>query len=91
MKQESPDVVFLHPNFTDMALSQVIQELRCFSRVPFPVLGHQGDEIEAVTSLVMGGDDYLRMPISLAEIMIRTFNFLRCIGQCEASLDLYFQ
>lgn len=81
VKEESPDVVLLHPDFTDMALSQVIQDLRRFSTVPLLVLGHQGDEIEAVTSLEMGADDYIRMPISLAEIMIRILSVLRRVGQ----------
>ena len=38
VEEESPDVVLLHPDFTDMSLYKVIRELRCFSNVPLLVL-----------------------------------------------------
>ena len=54
IEEESPDVVLIHPDFTDMSLNSVIQELRGFSNVPLLVLGHQPDEMEVVTSLETG-------------------------------------
>ena len=51
VERESPDVVVMHPDFTDMSLSGTIGELRRFTNVPLLVLGHQGDEMEVVTSL----------------------------------------
>ena len=51
VERESPDVVIMHPDFTDMTLSTTIGELRRFTNVPLLILGHQGDEMEVVTSL----------------------------------------
>ena len=52
---ESPDVLLMHPDFTDMTLGNTIQELRRFTNVPLLVLGVEGDEMEVVTSLELGG------------------------------------
>ena len=80
VKQEAPDVALIHPDFTDMSLHKVIQELRDFSNVPILVLGHQGDEMELVTSLSLGADDYVRLPCSLTELMSRMGAILRRLG-----------
>ena len=77
VERESPDVVLLHPDFTDMTLGGAIQELRRFTTVPILVLGHQGDEMEVVTSLERGADDYVRLPCDLPEIMVRVWALLR--------------
>ena len=78
--QESPDMVLLHPSFTDMTLSQAIQELCCFSNVPLIVLGCQGDTMEAVTALTLGADDYVRLPCKLIELTTRVWALLRRAG-----------
>ena len=43
VEREAPDVVVMHPDFTDMTLNNSIRELRRFTNVPLLVLGHQGD------------------------------------------------
>ena len=75
--RESPDIVVMHPDFTDMALSKVIQEMRRFTNVPLLVLGYQADEMEVVTSLELGADDYVRLPCDLTELMVRIWALLR--------------
>ena len=80
VERESPDVVILRPDFTDKTLSATIQELRRFTNVPMLVLGHQGDEMEVVTSLEVGADDYVRLPCDLTEIMVRVWALLRRVG-----------
>ena len=80
VERESPDVVIMHPDFTDMTLSSTIGELRGFTNVPLLVLGHQGDEMEVVTSLEVGADDYVRLPCDLTEIMVRIWALLRRVG-----------
>ena len=77
IEEESPDVVLIHPDFTDMSLNSVIQELRGFSNVPLLVLGHQPDEMEVVTALEIGADDYVRLPCELTELMVRIWVLLR--------------
>src|SRR5919106_4866814 len=80
VEQESPDVVLMNADFTDISLSQAIQELRSFSDVPLIVLGHRGDVIEVVTALELGADDYVRLPCNLMEMMSRIWALLRRSG-----------
>jgi two-component system KDP operon response regulator KdpE len=78
--RESPDVVVIHPDFSDMALSGVIKEIRQFTNVPLLVLGNQGDEMEVVTALEVGADDCVRLPCDLTELMVRVWALLRRAG-----------
>jgi len=80
LERESPDVVILHPDFVDMALSETIRKIRELSTVPLLVLGYRGDEMEVVTALEMGADDYVRLPCDLTELMVRIWALLRRAG-----------
>ena len=80
IEQIQPDVVLLHPDFDDLTLAEAIQEIRRFSQVPLLVLGRDGDEMEVVTSLELGADDYVRLPCDLTEIMVRVWALLRRVG-----------
>ena len=80
MQRESPDVVLLHPDFTDMTLGDTIRELRRLTDLPLLVLEHQGDEMEVVAALGLGADDYVRLPCNLTEIMMRIWALLRRFG-----------
>lgn len=80
VERASPEVVLLHPDFSDMSLAKTIRELRGFSAVPLIVLGHTGDEMEAVTALETGADDYIRLPCDLTEIMARVWALLRRVS-----------
>ena len=73
VEQVLPDVVLLHPSFSDLSLSKAIKELRGFSDVPLLVLGHQGGEMEVFTALELGADDYVRLPCELTEMMARVW------------------
>lgn len=80
VEQASPEVVLLHPDFSDLSLSQSIQKLRRFSHAPLLVIGHQGDEMEVITALETGADDYVRLPCDPAEIMTRVWALLRRVA-----------
>src|ERR687891_47737 len=80
VERESSDVVLLHPDFNDLTLARTIQEMRRFTNVPLLVLGREGDEMEVVTSLELGDDDYVRLPCDLTEIMVRIWALLRRVG-----------
>jgi two-component system KDP operon response regulator KdpE len=77
LEQFPPDVVLLHPDFQDMSLTEMIQQLRGFSAVPVLVLGCRCDEMEALTSLELGADDYVRLPCDLTELVLRVWALLR--------------
>lgn len=80
VEKTTPEVVLLHPDFSDMSLAQSIQELRRFFHAPLLVLGHKGDEMEVVTALETGADDYVRLPCDLTEIMTRVWALVRREG-----------
>ena len=80
VQQDPPDVVLLHPDFTDMGIASAIQQIRHITNVPLMVIGHQGDAMEAVTSLESGADDYVRLPCDLTELTARIWALLRRAG-----------
>ena len=80
VEKELPDVVLLHPTFSDMSLAEAVQELRRISNVPLLVLSHQGSEAEIVTALELGADDYVRLPCDMTEMMARVWALLRRVG-----------
>jgi DNA-binding response OmpR family regulator len=84
VEQEWPNILLLHPDFSDMAYSRAIRDLRGFSNVPLLVLAHQGDEMEAVSSLELGADDYVRLPCDLTELTARVWALLRRSGATVA-------
>jgi two-component system alkaline phosphatase synthesis response regulator PhoP len=75
-----PDVVLLHPDFEDLPLDTAIREIRRLSQAPLLVLGRDGDEMEVITSLELGADEYIRLPCDLTEIMVRIWALLRRTG-----------
>ena len=77
VERTSPDALILHYSFTDLSLSKAIQDLRQFSNVPLITLGSQGSELEAITALESGSDDYVRLPCDLTELMARIWALLR--------------
>ena len=77
IERESPDVVLIHPSFSDMPMAKAIQDLRGFSQVPMLVLGGDGSEVELISALESGADDYVRQPWELTEMMARVWALLR--------------
>lgn len=73
----APDVVIIHPSFTDMSLPEAILGLRAVSEVPLVVLAFKGDDAEAEEALEMGADDYVAMPCDQTEMMARVYALLR--------------
>jgi DNA-binding response OmpR family regulator len=77
VKEESPDLVLLRPDFPDKSLSEVIRELREFSDVPLVVLNHQSNDLEPVTALESGADEYIQLPCELSEITFKIWSLIR--------------
>ncbi len=80
VEHAAPDLVLIHPNFSDMSMVETIQELRRFSSVPMMVLGNQGNETEVIAALESGADDYVRLPCNVTEMMARVWALLRRAG-----------
>ena len=77
IEKEWPNLLVLHPDLQDSNPSQLIKSIRTFSNVPLLVLGKSGEEIEAITSLESGADDYVRLPCDLSELTVRLWALIR--------------
>jgi DNA-binding response OmpR family regulator len=77
IEELSPEVVLLHPDDTCMRLSEAIQEVRRLTAVPLLVLGRNEKDLEAVTALTMGADDYVMLPCNVAEVTMRVWAKIR--------------
>jgi DNA-binding response OmpR family regulator len=84
VEQEWPNILLLQPDFPDMPHSRAIRDLRGFSNIPLLVLAHRGDEMEAISSLELGADDYVRLPCDLTELTARIWALLRRAGHVVA-------
>ncbi len=77
VREESPDIVLLRPDFPDKSLTEVIRELREFSDVPLVVLNHQSNELESATALEAGADEYIQLPCELSELTFKVWSLVR--------------
>lgn len=67
----SPDVVLLDLGLPDMDGIEVVRRLREWTLVPIIVLSARGKEIDKVSALDVGADDYLTKPFGINELMAR--------------------
>ena len=80
IERESPDIVLFEAGLPGHNLLQTIKEVRRFSSVPILVLGEPEDTNEVVSALMEGADDYVRLPCSFTELMVRVWALVRRNG-----------
>ena len=80
MKSESPDIVLLDINLPDMSGFDVLESIRLFSDVPVIILTVRGEQIDELTGLEMGADDYIVKPFAPANLLTRVRAVLRRSG-----------
>ena len=76
-KQVSPDLVILDVGLPDMNGFEVFRQLRTVSEVPVIFLTARNVEVDRVTGLEMGADDYVVKPFSPRELTARVRAVLR--------------
>src|SRR6202022_1217051 len=69
--QPAPDTVFLDVALPDLSGIEVARRLRAGSNVPIIMLTARRNEIDKITGLDAGADDYLTKPVSHAELLAR--------------------
>jgi two-component system, OmpR family, alkaline phosphatase synthesis response regulator PhoP len=79
VEAHSPEVVLLHAT-AGQGTVRTVQDLRRFSAVPLLVLSAQPDQLQLITVLERGADDYIRLPCGLPEFMARVLAVLRRAG-----------
>jgi two-component system KDP operon response regulator KdpE len=69
--ERHPDVVVLDLGLPDLDGTDVITELRTFTRAPIIVLSARTDSTDKVQALDRGADDYVTKPFGVEELMAR--------------------
>ncbi len=70
-ERSPPDVVILDVLMPELDGLEVCRKLRRRSRVPIILLTSRGEEVDRVTGLETGADDYVTKPFSLRELCAR--------------------
>ncbi len=77
VRKDSPDLVILDIGLPDLNGFDVFRQLRAFSEVPVIFLTARNVEVDRVTGLEMGADDYVVKPFSPRELTARVGAVLR--------------
>ena len=87
IKDVSPDIVILDIGLPDLNGFEVFREIRAFSQVPVIFLTARAEEVDRVTGLEMGADDYIVKPFSPRELTARVRAVLRRVQGAGAATD----
>ena len=77
INNESPDIVILDIGLPDMNGFEVFRKIRSIAEIPVIFLTARNIEIDKVTGLEMGADDYIVKPFSPRELTARVRAVLR--------------
>lgn len=80
VRADSPDIVILDIGLPDLNGFEVFRQIRRFSQVPVIFLTARSEEIDRVTGLEIGADDYIVKPFSPRELTARVRAVLRRAG-----------
>ena len=87
IKAELPDIVILDIGLPDPNGFEVFREIRGFAQVPVIFLTARAEEIDRVTGLEMGADDYIVKPFSPRELTARVRAVLRRVQGNNLATD----
>lgn len=73
----NPDLVVLDLGLPDCEGTDLISEVRTWSKVPILVLSVRSSALDKVEVLDLGGSDYVSKPFSMAELLARVRALLR--------------
>lgn len=77
IQTQVPDVVILDLMLPDVDGIELFRRLRQFSNLPVVMLTARGDEMDRITGLELGADDYVTKPFSPRELIARIRAVLR--------------
>ncbi|NNE64049.1 MAG: two-component system response regulator CreB [Gammaproteobacteria bacterium] len=84
-QETSPDLVILDVGLPDMNGFEVFRQIRVTSQVPVIFLTARNVEVDRVTGLEMGADDYVVKPFSPRELTARVRAVLRRVQSGDRS------
>ncbi|HET7870079.1 MAG TPA: response regulator transcription factor [Actinomycetota bacterium] len=83
--EDAPDLVFLDLGLPDLDGTEVIRRIRAFSEVPVIVLSVRDQQVDKVSALDAGADDYVAKPFGMQEVLARLRAQLRRAQPEEAA------
>ena len=89
-KRVHPDMVLLDLMMPVMDGTQMIRELRSFSKTPVIVLTAKGEVFDKVALLELGADDYITKPFEMREVIARVRAVMRRFEQDIGEPKLVF-
>jgi two-component system OmpR family response regulator len=89
-RAEKPDLVLLDIMLPGMSGLEVCRVLRSESRVPVIILTARTEELDKVTGLDLGADDYITKPFGMRELLARIRARLRSQVTAVETLRLHF-
>jgi two-component system KDP operon response regulator KdpE len=84
----APDAVVLDLGLPDCDGKDVIRQVRAFSQVPIVVLSARDREVEKVTALDLGADDYVSKPFGISELLARLRTALRHAARQDGQAEV---
>lgn len=87
LNAQDADLVVLDLGLPDLDGQVVCRRIRDKSDVPIIVVTARADEIDRVTLLELGADDYVIKPFGFAELLARVRAVLRRASPSESSVD----
>lgn len=72
-----PDLVILDLGLPDMDGIEILQSIRSWSSLPVVVVSARSHELDKVSALDLGADDYLTKPFGTAELLARVRTAIR--------------
>lgn len=78
---EKPDIIILDIMLPELDGWEVCQQIRLENNIPIIMLSAKTKEIDRITGLELGADDYVTKPFSPKEIVLRAKNVLRRIDE----------
>ncbi|MTI61392.1 MAG: response regulator transcription factor [Firmicutes bacterium] len=88
IKSKDPDIIILDLMLPELSGLEICKKLRPHNHVPIIILSAKNKDIDRITGLELGADDYVTKPFSPKEIVVRTKTVLRRIGNKEKQANV---
>jgi two-component system KDP operon response regulator KdpE len=88
VRKEMPDLIILDLAMPGTSGLEVCRRVREFSAVPIIVLSAKGSEVDKVSALDLGADDYVTKPFGMDELLARVRAVLRRSPASDADTSI---
>jgi two-component system, OmpR family, KDP operon response regulator KdpE len=91
LSSEKPKLIILDLGLPDIDGMELARQLREWSEIPIIILSARDQEMDKITALDLGADDYLTKPFGVMELLARIRVALRHAEKSKAEKDPVFE